>query len=214
MDTGVTVQTRIKICGLTRAADAIAAERAGADAIGLVFHPPSPRNLPPEKAISLVRAVPPFVTVVGLFRNAEADWIRRCLDTVPLDVLQFHGDESAEFCRSFGRRYIKAVAMGAVHNPGAYVHDFPDTSGFLFDSHGGERMGGTGECFEWSRIPTGLRAPLILAGGLNPENVAEGVRQVRPYAVDVSTGVETARGIKSAERIVEFVRGVKRGEAG
>ncbi len=208
------MQTRIKICGLTRPEDAVDAGRAGVDAVGLVFHPPSPRNLPPEQAVSLVQAVPPFVTVVGLFMNAKADWIRRCLDTVSLDVLQFHGNEPAAFCRSFGRRYIKAVAMGAVHNPSAYVQDFPDASGFLFDSHGGERMGGTGERFEWSRLPTGLKTPLILAGGLNPENVAEGVRQVRPYAVDVSSGVESAKGIKSADRIAEFVRGVKRGEAG
>ncbi len=208
------MQTRIKICGITRPADAVEAARAGADAIGLVFHPPSPRNVPPDQAASLVRASPPFMTVVGLFMNADADWIRRCLDTVPLDVLQFHGDESPEFCRRFGRRYIKAVAMAAEQNPGAYVRRFPDASGFLFDSHGGERMGGTGKTFEWSRVPTDLAARVILAGGLTPENVAEGVRQLRPYAVDVSTGVESAKGIKSADRIADFVRGVQRGEAG
>ena len=208
------MQTRIKICGITRPMDAVEVARAGADAIGLVFHPPSLRNVPPEQAASLVEAASPFVTVVGLFMDADADWIRRCLDTVSLDVLQFHGDESPEFCRGFGRRYVKAVAMAGEQDPCEYVQRFPDASGFLFDSHGGERMGGTGKTFQWSRVPTGLGTPVILAGGLTPENVAEGVRQLRPYAVDVSTGVESAKGIKSADLIADFVRGVKRGEAG
>jgi phosphoribosylanthranilate isomerase len=211
---GAVLRTRIKICGITRPEDAKAAATAGADAIGLVFHPPSPRNVDPETAAGIVRSLPPFVAAVALFMNAGVDHVRSCLNAVPLDLLQFHGDERPEFCRSFGRRYVKAVAMGTATDPLGYAARYPDAAGFLLDSHGGGRMGGTGDRFDWSLIPGAFAAPLILAGGLDPENVADGVRQVRPYAVDVSSGVEVAKGVKSAGRIAEFVREVRRGEGG
>jgi phosphoribosylanthranilate isomerase len=208
------VRTRIKICGITRPEDAMAAAAAGADAIGLVFHPPSPRNVEPETAVAIVRALPPYITVVALFMNAGIEAVRICLNTVPVDLLQFHGDESPEFCGKFDRRYVKAVAMGTAMDPLEYATRYPDAAGFLLDSHGGGRMGGTGDRFDWSLIPGKFDAPVILAGGLDPHNVADGVRRVRPYAVDVSSGVEVAKGIKSADRIAQFVREVRRGEGG
>lgn len=201
-------RTRIKICGLTREEDVRAAVEAGADAIGFVFYPPSPRFVDFERAAELARLVPPFVTVVGLFVNAGWDYVENALKTVPLQLLQFHGDEREEDCVGFGRPYIKAARMRQGFDLLKYAASFPKAQGLLLDAFV-EGYGGGGETFDWSLIPSGLPLPLILSGGLNAGNVAEAVRRVRPWAVDVSSGVEAAKGIKDAARITEFVAGVQ-----
>ncbi len=201
-------RTRIKICGITRPEDGVAAAELGADAIGLVFHPASARFVTPNQARQIIRALPPFVVTVGLFMNAEAAAVRAVLDQIPLQLLQFHGDEDPDDCADFGLPYLKAVPMGAGADIGDYERRFATAAGLLLDSHGGERMGGTGQTFDWSRIPTERHKPLVLAGGLHPGNVTEAVRRVRPYAVDVSSGVETAKGVKNAALMRAFIRGV------
>jgi phosphoribosylanthranilate isomerase len=203
-----TPRTRVKICGITRPEDGVAAAQLGADAIGLVFHPPSPRFVDVETARRIVAALPPFVTVVGLFMNAEPAAVKRVIDRVPLHLLQFHGDEDPDYCASFGLPYLKAVPMGAHADVLDYERRFTTTAGLLLDSHGGDQMGGSGQGFDWTRIPVERRKPLILAGGLRPDSVAEAIHQVRPYAVDVSSGVESAKGIKDAELMRAFLRGV------
>ena len=203
-----TPRTRVKICGITRPEDGVAAAQLGADAIGLVFYPPSPRFVDVETARRIVAALPPFVTVVGLFMNAEPVAVQRVIDRVPLHLLQFHGDEDPDYCASFGLPYLKAVPMGANADVLDYERRFATTAGLLLDSHGGDQMGGSGQGFDWTRIPAERRKPLILAGGLHPDSVAEAIRQVRPYAVDVSSGVESAKGIKDAELMRAFLRGV------
>src|SRR5690554_4034234 len=202
------MRTRVKICGITRPEDALAAARAGADAIGLVFYPPSPRAVTRERAREIVQVLPPFVSVVGLFVNAQPAEVRAALAALPIDLLQFHGDEAPEECRIYGRPYIKAVAMAPGVDLQAAARRYVDAAGLLLDTHREGVRGGTGEAFDWSRIPPELDKPVILAGGLTPENVAEAVRRVRPYAVDVSSGVEASKGIKDAARIEAFVRGV------
>lgn len=201
-------RTRIKICGIARPEDGIAAAELGADAIGLVFHPASARFVTPDRARQIIRALPPFVITVGLFMNAEAAAVRAVLDQVPLQLLQFHGDENPDYCADFGLPYLKAVPMGAGADVGSYERRFATAAGLLLDSHGDERMGGTGRTFDWNRIPDERHKPLVLAGGLHPGNVAEAVRRVRPYAVDVSSGVETAKGVKNAALMRAFIRGV------
>ncbi|MFO1422880.1 MAG: phosphoribosylanthranilate isomerase [Candidatus Competibacteraceae bacterium] len=201
-------RTRVKICGITRPEDGVAAARLGADAIGLVFHPPSPRFVDVETAQRIVAALPPFITVVGLFMNAESVAVRRVIDRAPPHLLQFHGDEDPDYCASFGLPYLKAVPMGAHADVLDYERRFATAAGLLLDSHGGHQMGGTGQGFDWTRIPADRRKPLILAGGLHPGNVAEAIRQVRPYAVDVSSGVESTKGIKDVELMRAFLRGV------
>ena len=208
------MRTRVKICGITREEDARAAADAGADAVGLVFYERSPRAVDRERAARLCRALPPFVTRVGLFVDAPAEQVRDTLASVPLDVLQFHGDEPAAYCSGFGRPYIKAVAMREDIDPEAAMAAHPDAIGFLFDAWQPDTRGGGGRTFDWSRLPRHRSRPLILAGGLTPDNVAEAIRQVRPWAVDVSSGVEETRGIKSAARIEAFMRGVERGDQG
>ncbi len=201
--------TRIKICGITRPGDAAEAVAAGADAIGLVFFAPSPRAIPVARAAEIARKAPPFVSVVGLFVNPEADWVREVLKEVPLDLLQFHGDEAPAFCASFARPWIKAVR---VNGPDAVTRGFQDYSaarGILVDAYHPDRYGGTGQVFDWSLIPDERSAPVILAGGLTPENVAGAIRQVRPWAVDVSGGVEISKGIKDRKRICEFIKEVR-----
>ena len=180
----------------------------GADAIGLVFHRPSPRCVTVDEARRIVAALPPFASVVGLFMNAEPAVIRAVLSEVPLSLLQFHGDEEPNACAAFGLPYIKAVPMGAGADARDYEQRFAGAAGLLLDSHGGQQMGGTGHGFDWTRIPSECLKPLILAGGLHPGNVAAAIRQVRPYAVDVSSGVESAKGIKDAELMRAFLRGV------
>ena len=201
--------TRVKICGITRVEDALAAARLGADAIGLVFYAKSPRAVSAVQARTIVRALPPFVTTVGLFVDAAAEEIRQVLAAVPLDLLQFHGNESPEQCRIHGRSYLKALRMREGVDVAAMARSYDDAAGLLVDTYVDGVPGGTGRSFDWSRLPARLARPLILAGGLNPDNVAAAVAQVRPWAVDVSGGVEAAPGLKDAAKIAAFIRGVK-----
>lgn len=201
---------RVKICGLTRPQDVEAAVACGADAIGLVFYAPSPRAVDLEQARILAAKVPAFVAVTGLFVNPERDYVEAVLDAVPLDLLQFHGDESPEFCQSFGRRWIKAVR---VREPGQIERAFADyhqASGLLVDAWDPNRYGGTGQSFNWSLIPENRPLPLILAGGLSSDNVARAIEQVRPWAVDVSGGVEESKGKKDATKLSQFFKEVHR----
>jgi phosphoribosylanthranilate isomerase len=199
---------RVKICGLTRLQDVRAAVAAGADALGFVFVPQSRRVLQPDLALELVRAVPAFVARVGLFMDQDYDMIRRVLDRVPLNLLQFHGREDAVFCRRFGLPYLKAVAMGSGPALAQLSREFDDAAALLLDSHASGEVGGTGRTFDWGEIPQ-LDLPLILAGGLTPANVRQAVRRVRPWAVDVSSGVEDAPGIKNAEKMQTFISEAK-----
>jgi len=203
--------TRIKICGVTRPEDARAAARYGADAVGVVFYPPSPRAVDAEAACAVCAALPPFVTSVGLFLDAEAADVRAVLERVPLDLLQFHGREDAGFCRSFGRPYIKTVGMAGAGDLEAAAAAYPDARGLLVDSHAPGAAGGTGATFAWERLPRERGFSLILAGGLTSANVADAVARVRPEALDVSTGVETAPGVKDGNRIREFIEEARRG---
>jgi phosphoribosylanthranilate isomerase len=195
---------RVKICGLTRSQDVQAALAAGADALGFVFTPRSRRALQPHAALALVRQVPAFVTRVGLFMDQDEDEVRAILEQVPLNLLQFHGEEEAAYCRGFGMPYIKAVAMGSGRSLERAEQAFADASGLLLDSHRAGQPGGTGQTFDWAEIPA-LGLPLILAGGLTPANVRQAVRRVRPWAVDVSSGVEDAPGIKNADSMKAFI---------
>lgn len=201
-------RTRIKICGLTRPEDVRAAVDAGADAIGFVFYPPSQRNLPFDRAAELAALLPPFVTAVGLFVNPEAAWVAQACAAVPLQLLQFHGDETDAECARHGRPWIKAARM----RPGVDLVEFcashPGARGILLDAFV-DGYGGGGKTFDWSLIPPDPGRPLILSGGLDPANVAEAVRRVRPWAVDVSSGVEVAKGIKDAAKIAAFIAGVR-----
>lgn len=209
-------RTRIKICGLTREQDVDAAVAAGADALGFVFYPPSPRNVTPRRAAQLVARIPAFVTTVGLFVNESPAAITATLAEVPLDLLQFHGDETPEFCAAFHRPWIKAARVKAGLDLLEYSRVFAGAagiSGLLLDAHV-EGFGGGGQVFDWSLIPPSLPLPVILSGGLHPGNVAEAVRRVRPWAVDVSSGVESAKGIKDMRKITEFIVGVRDADAG
>jgi phosphoribosylanthranilate isomerase len=201
--------TRIKICGITRPEDALAACAAGADALGFVFHAPSPRNVAPEIAREIIAALPPFVTAVGLFVDREAADVERVAARVPLDILQFHGDETPEFCARFGRPYLKAVRMRAGVDLLEYARRFAAARGLLLDAYVSGTHGGTGTRFDWSWVPANLPLPMVLSGGLTPENVGEAVRALRPWAVDVSSGVEAAQGIKDPQRIRDFIAGVR-----
>lgn len=200
---------RVKICGLTREQDVLDAVQSGADAIGFVFAHGSKRQLMPDRAAELVRLVPAFVTTVGLFLDQEATEVAKILTRVPLGLLQFHGKEGGAYCRQFDRPYIKAVGMQHSTMGESFDDEFYDTSGLLLDSHVPGGLGGTGKVFDWTTIQRG-RLPLILAGGLNCENVAEAVKQVRPWAVDVSSGVEQAPGIKDDQKVRKFIIEAKR----
>ncbi len=201
-------RTRVKICGITRPSDGLTASQLGADAIGLVFHPPSPRHVAIKQAQAIINVLPPFVTTVGLFMNAEASVVQNVLHHVPLHMLQFHGDEAPDYCAAFGLPYIKAVPMGTGADVSDYEQRFATATSLLLDSHGSGRMGGSGHSFDWACIPAQRHKPLILAGGLSPDNVTAAIRHTRPYAVDVSSGVESAKGIKDTELMYTFLRGV------
>lgn len=202
-------RTRIKICGLTRPEDVDAAVDAGADAIGLVFYPPSPRHVTVEQAAMLAARVPPFVNVVGLFVNAQESLVRDALAHVPLHTLQFHGDESPADCARYDRPWLKAARVRAGFDLLEFASLHRSASGILLDAFS-DAYGGTGHCFDWSLIPKSMdRRRLILSGGLDADNVGEAVRRIRPWAVDVSSGVELDKGIKSAARIAAFVAGVR-----
>jgi len=203
------VRTRIKICGITRPEDARAAAELGADAIGLVFYAPSPRSVGAEQARAIVAALPPFVTAVGLFVDPAQDQVEAVLRRCPLGLLQFHGDEAAGFCGGFGLPYIKAARVRADADLVQYLSPYQGAQGWLLDAYHERLYGGSGETFDWKLIPRQLARPVILSGGLTPDNVAAAVRQVRPWAVDVSSGVEAAKGIKDAAKIAAFIAGVK-----
>lgn len=206
-------RTRIKVCGITRPKDALGVANLGVDAIGLVFYPQSPRFVGVERAREIVAVLPPFVAAVGLFLDADAQQVKTVLDGVPLDLLQFHGREDASYCAAFGRPYIKAIPMGESLDPRAYARRFVDARGFLMDSNPAGEAGGTGKVFDWKRIPSSFARPMILAGGLNPANVGEAIVHVEPYGVDVSSGVESLKGIKDMGLVEAFIRGVLRGES-
>ena len=208
----VGMRTRVKICGITRLEDAVAVVDSGADAIGLVFYPRSPRCVSLDTARSIARAVAPFVTVTGLFVNAPEDSISEVLARVPLGLLQFHGQETNPDCNRYGVPFIKSIAMQPGVDTVAVMAQYPDAAGFLLDAWQPAIHGGGGETFDWNRVPAGAPGPVILAGGLTPDNVAAAIRATRFYAVDVSSGVEHARGIKSADKINAFMKGVASGE--
>ncbi|TDT41540.1 phosphoribosylanthranilate isomerase [Halospina denitrificans] len=201
-------RTRVKICGITRPEDALAAAQAGADAIGLVFYPASARAVTIPQASAICHVLPPFVTVVGLMVNPEAEMVRKHLEALPLDLLQFHGDESAGFCNSFGHPWIKAVRVRDAGVVAQAEEAYHGASGILADAYDPDQYGGTGRTFNWGWLPERPSRPLILAGGLNAGNVGDAVRRVRPWAVDVSGGVEDAPGIKNAALIQNFIREV------
>lgn len=211
-------RTRVKICGLTRAEDALAAALAGADAVGLVFYARSPRAVDAVQAREVLGALPPFVTSVGLFVDAEPAFVLEILAAVPLDLLQFHGDESEAYCSGFGRPWIKALRVRPGMDLGQEVRRFGEAGarGLLLDTYEPGRPGGTGQRFDWGLIPPALGPSIILAGGLDPENVAEAIRAVRPYGVDVSGGVEAVLGdnrrIKDRSKIDAFMHGVTDGD--
>ncbi len=201
------MRIRVKICGITRVEDALTAVRLGADALGLVFYPPSPRALSAEQAQTIINSLPPFVTTVGLFVNEDEATIRTLLDLVSLDLLQFHGDESEADCQRYGRPYIKALRMKAGVNVAEQAQQYHSASGILLDSYQPGVPGGTGQTFDWDSIPE-LQQPLILAGGLEPNNVRAAIQTVHPYAVDVSGGVEAAKGIKDHQKMAAFINEV------
>ncbi|MGH8572155.1 MAG: phosphoribosylanthranilate isomerase [Gammaproteobacteria bacterium] len=199
---------RVKICGITRPEDGVLAARLGADAVGLVFHAQSPRVVGVERARAIVAALPPFVTRVGLFVNAAPDAIETVLCTVPLDVLQFHGEEPAEDCRCYGRPYIKAIRMRRNVDLRGFAVAYHDAGALLLDAFVEGIEGGTGQRFDWSRVPRDLPKPVILAGGLTPDNVTQALAAVSPYAVDVSGGVEREKGVKDEDKMRRFISGV------
>jgi phosphoribosylanthranilate isomerase len=205
-------RTRIKICGITREEDLDAAVAAGADAVGFVFYPPSPRCLTPVRAAELARRVPPFVSRVGLFVNEDEDTVAATLEVVPLELVQFHGDEDAAYCQEFGKPYLKAARMRPGLDLLEYAHAFRSAQALLLDAYV-EGYGGIGQTFDWSLIPKQLPLPMILSGGLHAGNVVGAIRDLRPWAVDVSSGVELAKGIKDAARIAAFVAAVKSADA-
>ena len=201
--------TRIKCCGMTRVEDALLAARLGADAIGLVFTARSQRRVELSQATEIRRALPPFVTTVALFMDDDAALVHEVMRVVQPDLLQFHGQEDDAWCAQFGQRYLKAIAMGEGEPALSRLHDYPRAAGLLLDGHGLGEAGGSGRVFDWSRMPSGLLQPLILAGGLNPHNVAEAIRIARPWAVDVASGVEASPGIKDAAKMAAFIAAVR-----
>ena len=202
------MKTRIKICGLTREEDVDAAVAAGADAIGFVFYPPSPRYVTPQRAAELVARIPPFVDVVGLFVNEAPDVVRAACKALPINVLQFHGDEDAAYCRQFDRPYLRAARVRPGLDLVEFARSFSDARGLLLDAFV-DGYGGGGHVFDWTLIPPDLPGFLVLSGGLTAANVGDAIRRVRPTAVDVSSGVEAGKGIKDHDKIAAFVAAVR-----
>jgi phosphoribosylanthranilate isomerase len=202
------MRTRVKICGFTRIEEAVYAAHQGVDAIGLVFYPPSPRHIEIEQAIRIVNALPAFTSVVALFVNEQEARIREVLARVPIDCLQFHGDEPAKACRIYDKRYIKAVSMREGIDIEALAQHYHDAAGLLLDAFHPDAKGGTGSQFDWAMIPKSCALPIILAGGLDETNAKQAVHAVKPYALDVSSGVETAKGIKDSLKIAAFIKQV------
>ena len=206
------MRTRVKICGLTEASNAKRVAELGADTIGLVFYPPSPRAVSIEQAQQICRALPPFVGVTALFVDEAPKRISEVLAQVPIDLLQFHGDEDAAFCRQFGKPYIKALRVRQGIDLPALAREYHDSRGLLLDAYKPGVPGGTGETFDWQLIDPDLPLPVVLAGGLDADNVAQAVTRVAPYAVDVSGGVEASKGIKDIELVERFIEEVARAD--
>ena len=200
---------KIKVCGFTNAANAREASMLGIDAIGLVFYEKSPRNVDQQQALEIVNALPPFINRVGLFVNANPSFIDEVLCEVPLDTLQFHGDESVRECTQYSMPFIKALRVTEQSNIQQIADDYHQSSGLLLDAFSHNAYGGTGESFDWSLAKVELDLPIILAGGLGPDNVAEAIKQTQPYAVDVSSGVESKPGVKDIAKIKQFIDQVK-----
>lgn len=204
------LRTRIKFCGITRAEDARVAAALGVDALGFVFVPGSPRCLTLHAAAAIREQLPPLISVVTLLQNPNSDEVWETIDAMQPHLLQFHGEETAQFCASFGMPYLKAVAMRGLQQPLAEVAaDYADAAALLLDGHAAGELGGQGKTFDWAGIAAGVKIPLILAGGLTPENVATAIRTARPYAVDVSSGIESKPGIKDSGKMETFVRHVR-----
>jgi phosphoribosylanthranilate isomerase len=206
----MSARTRIKICGIREPAHARLAADEGADAVGLVFWAQSPRYIEAQRAAEVAAAVPPYVSVVGLFVDATEAQVHATLNAVPLDLLQFQGEEPPEFCERFARPFVRAVRMGPGVDLLEYADRFRRAKALLLDAHVPGKPGGTGQTFDWAGIPREFPLPLVLSGGLNPQNVGRAVREVKPWAVDVSSGVESSRGVKDPAKIVEFIRSVRR----
>jgi len=202
------LRVRVKICGITRVEDALTAVAQGADAIGLVFYAPSPRAVSIEQAATIAKQMPAFVSVVGLFVNAEERFVKEVTSRVQLDLLQFHGDETPEQCAQYGLPFIKAVRVKSDTNLVQYAKDYSASRALLLDTYTEGVAGGTGHVFDWGVIPPDLNKPVVLAGGLTAENVALAIKQVKPYAVDVSGGVEASKGIKDVAKIAAFMQQV------
>ena len=205
------MKTRIKICGLTREEDVDAAVAAGADALGFVFYPPSPRYVTAQRAVELVRRIPPFVEVVGLFVNEPPEVVQAVCAALPISILQFHGDENAAYCRQFSRPYLRAARVRPELDLVEFAGSFPDARGLLLDAFV-EGYGGGGHVFDWTLIPPDLPGFLVLSGGLTAANVGDAIRRVRPVAVDVSSGVEMSKGIKDHSKIAAFVAAVRKAD--
>lgn len=203
-------RTRVKICGITRIEDGVQAAQLGVDALGLVFYAKSPRCVSTKQAQEICESLPGFITTVALFLNPDEALVKQVLSDVNIDLLQFHGTESAEFCESFGKPYIKALGIKGVDDVDALFEQYASARSILLDSHGAGDAGGTGEVFDWFTIPEKLRRKIILAGGLKPDNVAQAIEQVRPYAVDLSSGVESAPGVKEFDLMKRLIEEIKR----
>ncbi len=200
------MRTRVKICGFTEVETAVMAAKLGADAIGLVFYPASPRHVTIEQAAAIASAMPAFVSVVALFVDADPDYIEQVLDQVAIDCIQFHGNESAEACRRHQKPYLKAIRMQADTDLAALQTIYHDAAGLLLDAYHPGIQGGTGSSFDWDLIPPDCDLPIILAGGLTPDNIEQAIQKVKPYAVDVSSGVEAGKGIKNVAKMAAFIR--------
>lgn len=205
--------TRIKCCGMTRVDDALLAARLGADAIGMVFTARSRRKVTLAQARQIAGALPPFVSTVALLMDDEAALVRQVVEELQPDYLQFHGDEDDAWCAQFGRPFLKAIAMGEGASALSRLRDHPRAAGLLLDGHGAGEAGGSGKAFDWSLLPSNLAQPVILAGGLNQHNVAEAIRTVRPWAVDVASGIESEPGVKDPHKLAAFVRAVRAADA-
>lgn len=202
------MRTRVKICGFTRVEDATLAARLGVDAIGLVFYDLSPRNVSIAQAVSICRALPAFTTVVALFVDANEDYIRDVLTKVPVDCIQFHGDEAPGDCRRYGKPYIKALRVQQQTDILGTAELYADAVGLLLDAYHPDSKGGTGQAFDWRLLPQQCALPIILAGGLTPDQVKDAITQHRPYALDVSSGVEVTKGVKDSEKMAAFLKEV------
>lgn len=203
------MSVRVKVCGITRSEDAIAAVQCGVDAIGFVFWPHSARYIDPESARRIAEVIPPFICTVGVYVDPDAAWVEETARVAKLNLLQFHGDESPEFCNQFPQPYIKAIRVKPDTDLLQYAQRYGAAKGLLLDTYAADMPGGTGHAFDWQLIPQQLSLPLILSGGLNPDNVARAIKQTQPWAVDVSSGVEAAKGIKDEKKIIAFMQGVK-----